>query len=57
MQWTIFPHEDGSSDWVVEAINIEGEGEIFTAIFSGSSAEQRAREYAAWKQEAAGLAA
>jgi hypothetical protein len=57
MQWDIFPHEDGSGDWVVEAINFAGDGEISTAIFSGSSAEERAREYSAWKAEAVRLAA
>ncbi|MGO9096993.1 MAG: hypothetical protein ACLQGV_17440 [Bryobacteraceae bacterium] len=50
MQWTIFPHEDNSGDWVVEAINFGGDGEIFTAIFSGSSSRERAQEYYTWKQ-------
>ena len=51
MQWEIFPHEDNSGDWVVESVNIDGEGEISTTIFSGTSAESRAREYFAWKAE------
>jgi hypothetical protein len=49
MEWEIFPHEDGSGDWVVEAINFAGDGEIHTTIFSGISAEVRAREYLDWK--------
>jgi hypothetical protein len=53
MEWAVYPHEDGSGDWVVEAINIEGEGEIYTTIFSGPSAEQRARKYAEWAQTSA----
>jgi hypothetical protein len=49
MEWSIYPHEDGSGDWVVEALNIDGEGEIFTTIFTNSDAESRAREYYAWQ--------
>ncbi len=45
MEWHIFPHEDGSGDWTVEAINLPGEGEIFTTIFSGCDTEERAKEY------------
>jgi hypothetical protein len=52
MEWEVFPHEEGSGDWAVEAINFAADGEIFTAIFSGPSAEERAREYVAWKAEA-----
>lgn len=40
-------------DWRVEAINFAGEGECYVAIFSGPLAEERAREYAAWKNGAA----
>lgn len=57
MQWEIYPHEDGSGDWVAEAFNFEGDGEIFTAIFSGPSAEGRAREYVSWQQQAVTRAA
>ncbi|MGA2205310.1 MAG: hypothetical protein ABSG10_01130 [Terracidiphilus sp.] len=48
MQWEIFQHEDKSGDWVVEGINFSGDGEIYTTIFSGASAESRARQYLAW---------
>ena len=34
-------------EWRVEAINYEGEGECYVAIFSGPQAEQRAKAYAA----------
>lgn len=51
MEWTIQPHEDGSGDWVVTAIDFAGDGEIFTTIFSGSSSKERAQEYFAWKQK------
>jgi hypothetical protein len=50
MEWNIYPHEDGSGDWVVEAINHEDDGQIYTTIFSGSDTEKRAREYFDWKE-------
>ena len=36
-------------DYRVEAINMQGDGEIYTAIFVGPDAKQRATEYAEWK--------
>lgn len=36
-------------EWVVEAIDYGSEGEIYAATFSGPGAQQRAEEYAAWK--------
>lgn len=36
-------------DYRVEAINSEGDGEVFTAIFIGPDAQGRAQEYADWK--------
>ena len=38
-------------EWRVEAINEQGEGEIYIALFSGPEAQSRAEEYAAWKNE------
>ncbi len=35
--------------WSVEAVNSDGDGGIDVTMFSGPSAEQRAREYARWK--------
>jgi hypothetical protein len=35
--------------WTVEAVNSDGDGGIDVTIFSGPTAEQRAREYARWK--------
>jgi len=44
---------DCEFDWLVSAVNDEvGErdrGEIYIAVFSGAFAEERAREYADWK--------
>jgi hypothetical protein len=37
------------SEWRVEAINYDGDGEVYLAIFSGPSARERAEEYAAFK--------
>ena len=37
-------------EWHVEAINYDGDGEIYVAIFSGPDAQRLAEEYAAWKQ-------
>jgi hypothetical protein len=36
-------------DWRVEAINHDGEGEVYIAIFSGPDAQARAEAYATWK--------
>ena len=36
-------------DYRVEAIDSEGDGEVYTAIFVGPDAKQRAEEYAQWK--------
>jgi hypothetical protein len=49
MEWHIYPHEDRSGDWVVQGIDINGEGEIFTTIFTDADAEARAREYYEWQ--------
>lgn len=43
-------HDDKNpGDFIVEAIDNASEGEIYTAVFTGSNAESRAREYLAWK--------
>jgi hypothetical protein len=36
-------------DWRVEAINHDGDGEVYVAIFSGPDAQARAEANAAWK--------
>lgn len=41
--------------WVVEAINFDRDGEVYRTLFTGPEAEQRAREYAEWKQAASSL--
>jgi len=39
-------------DWRVEAINTEGDGEVYIAIFVGPNADARAKDYADWKNAA-----
>lgn len=39
----------GTDDWRVEAIDYENEGIVYVTCFSGPDAEERAEEYAAWK--------
>ena len=38
--------------WVVEAIDEEGGGEVSLTTFFGPGAEERARDYVAWKKGA-----
>jgi hypothetical protein len=35
--------------WVAQAINFDGEGEVYTVVFVGYGAEAQAHEYADWK--------
>jgi hypothetical protein len=50
MEWDLFKSEDGSGNWVVQAMNFDGGGgEIYTVTFSDFDAEARAREYYNWK--------
>ncbi len=51
MKHEVFEAEDGSGDYIAEAIALPGEGEIFTAVFSGPDAKNRAQEYAAWQNQ------
>lgn len=37
--------------WRAEAINFEGDGEGYVAIFSGPQAKERALEYADWQNK------
>jgi hypothetical protein len=41
-----------TGEWVVEAVDEEGGGEVCLTTFSGPGAEERAREYVAWKRDA-----
>ena len=49
MNVEVVERRDAPGVWGVEAINYEGDGEIYTAIFSGPDAKGRAIEYADMK--------
>jgi hypothetical protein len=40
---------DNKGDYIASAIDHEGEGKIYSALFSGPNAKERAEAYAAWK--------
>lgn len=42
----IYKGDVNPSDWVVWSLDASGDGGIFTTVFSGPCAEQRASEYA-----------
>ncbi|MEA2732402.1 MAG: hypothetical protein QOF70_6877 [Acetobacteraceae bacterium] len=43
---TIYCGGDDPERWVVEAVDASGDGGIFTTLFLGPCAQERAREYA-----------
>ena len=49
MQVEVVERQDSPGSWGVEAINVDGDGEIYMAIFSGPDAKERAHEYAEMK--------
>ena len=49
MEYEITKSLDALDEWRVEAINHDGDGEIYVTIFSGPNAKERAEEYAEWK--------
>jgi hypothetical protein len=40
---------DHADTWIVGAVDYPSEGEMYVAVFAGFAAEERAREYAVWK--------
>ena len=46
MQIEVSERRDTPGAWGVEAVNVDGDGEIYMAVFSGPDAERRARDYA-----------
>lgn len=48
MQYEVLQDKKFPQDWHAEAIDAK-EGDCFVVIFGGPNAEQRAREYADWK--------
>ena len=51
MKFEAFADKYHAYDWRVEATNEQSDGEVYAAIFSGPDAQQRAEEYAAWKNQ------
>ena len=49
MKYEIKQSEERPGDYIAIAINEDNRNEIFSALFSGPGAKQRAEEYAAWK--------
>jgi hypothetical protein len=57
MEWEVIEDRQHPGNWRFEAINREGDVEVYVTVFSGPCAEERAREYAAWKMGAERAAA
>lgn len=56
LAYEVFPADQddhGHQHWIAEAIDDESEGEIYTTIFCGSKAEERAKEYSALMHDGA----
>lgn len=48
MKYDVLPDPTYPDHWRVEAINEQGDGECYVAVFSGPRCEERAKEYARW---------
>lgn len=53
MKYEVAESTSTPGEWRVEFIDHDSEGEVEVALFLGQKAEQRAREYAAWKNREA----
>ncbi len=53
MEHEVFQDKVNHYDWRVEATDHDSEGQCYVTIFSGHKPEERAREYAGWKNEQA----
>ncbi|MEX0803639.1 MAG: hypothetical protein WD688_10040 [Candidatus Binatia bacterium] len=49
MKYEVKESTERSSDYLAVAVNEANHNEIFSALFSGPDAKQRAEEYTAWK--------
>lgn len=45
----VVERRDDPGTWSVEAIDVDGDGSVFLAIFPGPDSKTRAEEYAAFK--------
>lgn len=51
MNYEVTADRRSTGAWRVEGIDFENEGIVYVAIFSGPNAQERAEEYARWKNE------
>ena len=51
MRYEVVQDKRTVSDWRVEAINDDSDGEVYVSIFSGPLAKERAEEYSNWKNQ------
>lgn len=51
LEYTVVQSAVCLGTWSVEAFDLEGEGELYMAVFTGPDARERAEEYAAFKNE------
>ena len=49
MKYEVRQAKEGSEGYLAVATNEDSHGEIFSVLFSGPEAKERAEEYAAWK--------
>ena len=49
LHYEILPDPKDDAIYLVEAINYESEGEVYSALFIGPKAQERAAEYAGFK--------
>jgi hypothetical protein len=51
MKYEVKPSAEQPGAYVAVAVNEASHNEIFSAVFSGPNAQQRAEEYADWKNK------
>jgi hypothetical protein len=49
MKYEVKESEERRGDFLAVAVNEASQNEVFSALFCGPDAKQRAEEYAAWK--------
>lgn len=47
--YAVVPSRHVPGEWRAEAIDLAVDGECYVVIFSGPNSQERAEEYAAWK--------
>lgn len=51
LEYEVAQDRNNPAAWRVEAIDYDGDGAIYVAVFTGPEAKQRAEEYAAFKRD------